>query len=369
MTRNMENEVSDLVPKTQGVKYAGSKLKILPHILKLCREVGINSVFDGFSGTTRVSQALAYSGYTVHSNDISDWSHVFGTCFLLNSLERAHYQPLIDELNHLPPKDGWFTENYGGDTATDKKPWQIHNTRKLDAIREAIDQWALPPIEEATALTSLILAMDEVDSTLGHYASYLRKWSKRSYLEMKLRVPDFQPQPPNLHQITRRNIFDIVSTNPCELAYFDPPYGSNNEKMPPSRVRYAAYYHLWTTICRNDRPELFGKAGRRKDSSDAVVDSVFEDFRKDDKGKYKVITAIDSLIRQTSSPWILLSYSSGGRATSEQLFECIQASGRIEKTLTIDHRRHVMASMRSHGEWLRSMDTPNQEYLFLVRKR
>ena len=44
-----------------------------------------------------------------------------------------------------------------------------------------------------------------------------------------------------------------------DLAYYDPPYGSNNDKMPPSRVRYASYYHVWTTIIQNDRPELFGK--------------------------------------------------------------------------------------------------------------
>ena len=46
-------------PATQGIKYAGSKLKVIPHILKLAREVNACAVLDGFSGSTRVSQALA----------------------------------------------------------------------------------------------------------------------------------------------------------------------------------------------------------------------------------------------------------------------------------------------------------------------
>ena len=69
---------------TEGVKYAGSKLKLIPHILHLAGEVDAQTVLDGFSGTTRVSQAFAKNGYRVYCNDISAWSEVFGTCYLKN---------------------------------------------------------------------------------------------------------------------------------------------------------------------------------------------------------------------------------------------------------------------------------------------
>jgi len=49
-------------PDTEGIKYAGSKLKLLPHILHLAKRVPAHSVFDGFSGTTRVSQAFSKRG-------------------------------------------------------------------------------------------------------------------------------------------------------------------------------------------------------------------------------------------------------------------------------------------------------------------
>ena len=173
-----DNFVGD-APPTEGIKYAGSKLKLLPHILQLVKKVNPKTVLDGFSGTTRVSQALAKRGYRVLCNDISVWSEVFGTCYLLNDKRGEAYQELIDHLNAVPPIDGWFTGEYGGQpnggsaVQADglKKPWQIHNTRKLDAIRQEIEDLSLSTVEKAVALTSLILALDEVDSTLGHFVS------------------------------------------------------------------------------------------------------------------------------------------------------------------------------------------------------
>ena len=44
------------------------------------------------------------------------------------------------------------------------------------------------------------------------------------------------------NEVIRADVFDVARRN-VDLAYYDPPYGSNNEKMPPSRVRYASYYH------------------------------------------------------------------------------------------------------------------------------
>ena len=258
------------VPPTEGIKYAGSKLKLLLHILELAARVEPRTVFDGFSGTTRVSQAFAQSGYRVIANDIAVWSKVFGDCYLLSPHQGEHYQELIDHLNALPGKHGWFTEHYSGDF---KKPWQRHNTLKLDAIREEIEK--LNNDQKPVALTSLMLAMDEVDSTIGHYASYLNDWSPRSYREMKLRVPRLIRKT-HEHEVHQSDIFHIVSSIDADLAYYDPPYGSSNDKMPPSRVRYAAYYHLWTSICLFDKPALFGKANRRADTSDVLSASVFE---------------------------------------------------------------------------------------------
>ena len=352
------------IPQTEGIKYAGSKLKLLPHILGLAARVQPRTVFDGFSGTTRVSQAFAQCGFSVIANDIAAWSKVFGECYLLSPHPAEHYQDLIDYLNALPGKDGWFTEHYAGDF---KKPWQRHNTLKLDAIREEIEQLDLSRQEKAVALTSLILAMDEVDSTIGHYASYLNEWSPRSYREMKLRVPRLFPKTCD-HEVYQANIFDLVSSIDADLAYYDPPYGSNNDKMPPSRVRYAAYYHLWTSICLFDNPRLFGKANRRADTSDVLSASVFEEYRRNEAGRFIVVEAIERLLRQTKARHIILSYSSGGRATAEELNDVISRSGKLIDVIEVDYKRNVMGGMRWTNEWIREADETNREFLFLIEK-
>lgn len=355
------------VPETEGIKYAGSKLKLLPHILELARGVRPQTVLDGFSGSTRVSQALAKSGYSVTANDISAWSKMFGLCYLKNDRNESFYRGLIEHLNSLPGKEGWFTEHYGRELDGLKKPWQPHNLRKLDAIRNEIDGLHLPEVEKSVLVSSLILALDEVDSTIGHFASYLSEWSPRSYRPLELKVP-LLIRNEREHLVFQEDIFSILDKVKVDLAYFDPPYGSNNEKMPPSRVRYSAYYHLWTTICLNDKPPLFGKANRRVDSSDTVSSSVFEDFRKGDSGKYKVVEAIEKLVRETNAKYILLSYSSGGRATAAELKEVLESNGDVEKIISVDHQKNVMAGMRWTNDWIRSAEEPNKEYLFLLNK-
>ncbi len=362
-------------PPTEGVKYAGSKLRLLPYILQLTNQVKPKTVLDGFAGTTRVSQALAKSGYRVIANDVAVWSKVFGLCYLKNKREHKYYQELIDHLNALPGRDGWFTEHYGGRPDGDassktnglKKPFQIHNTRKLDAIREEIDRLKLDEVKKAVLLTSLILALDQIDSTLGHYASYLNEWSPRSYSTLRLTVP-MLIESAQEHQVFQGNIFDVLEQVEVDLAYFDPPYGSNNDKMPPSRVRYASYYHLWTTVCLNDRPKLFGKAMRRADSSDTIAASEFEEFRRNDAGKFIATEAIRALIERTNAKYILLSYSSGGRATAQELDDILVEQGRVLDVVKVDYKRNVMATMRWTHEWVREDEGENYEYLFLLEK-
>ncbi|MGB4577604.1 MAG: DNA methyltransferase, partial [Paludibacter sp.] len=158
-----------------------------------------------------------------------------------------------------------------------------------------------------------------------------------------------------------------ISKNEFDFVYFDPPYGSNNEKMPPSRVRYASYYHIWTTVILNDKPALFGKANRREDTRDRVAGSVFEEFRKNENGNFIALEALRKLIINTRSRYILLSYSSGGRATKQELNDIIAESGKLLKAVEIDYKKNVMGNMRWTNEWINS-DGKCHEYLFLMEK-
>ena len=364
----MNKEKKITIPKTYGIKYSGSKLKIIPYIVSLITELkDVKTVLDGFSGTTRVSQALAQLGYHTTASDISIWSDVVANCFLKSSKKDSFYQEIIDYLNSLSGYDGWYTEYYGSSLESAKRPFQSKNTRKLDAIRDEIEKLNLEWADKSVILTSLMLGLDKVDSTLGHYVAYLSKWSPRSYKDLFLQLPERFSTNQSNHNVIRADIFKTVTDNKYDFVYFDPPYGSNNDKMPPSRVRYASYYHIWTSIIKHDKPKLFGKVNRREDTRDTLAASIFEEFRKTKDGSFIAMQALDELIQKTKSKYILLSYSSGGRATKKELNNIINKSGKMLKAVEINYRKNVMGNMRWTHDWVNS-DGKYLEYLFLMQK-
>jgi adenine-specific DNA-methyltransferase len=185
---------------------------------------------------------------------------------------------------------------------------------------------------------------------------------------MSLRVPKIFSNKKN-NTVLKGDIFDSMKNVSVDFAYFDPPYGSNNEKMPPSRVRYASYYHLWATICKNDKPAVFGAALRREDTSDRVAATVFEEFRKDDDGHFIAVKAIERLIRDVNARYVALSYSSGGKATAKELNDILNRHGKLIKTIELDYKKNVMADMKWTNEWLRDAEEPNREFIFLIDKQ
>lgn len=359
------NAVCASVPQTEGIKYTGSKLKILPYMLRMISGLDIHSALDAFSGTTRVAQAFSQIGFDTTANDTSEWSQVFATCYLLANKSDNYYQSIINELNSLPGYKGWFSEYYGSDNPAGKRPFQLKNTMRLDAIRDRIEQLKLSWEDKSVLLTSLIFAMDSVDNTLGHYAAYLSGWSSRSYKDICLKLPHRFPIKTK-NQVLKEDAFKAVEKY-HDLVYFDPPYGSNNEKMPPSRVRYAAYYHIWKTIVLNDKPILFGKANRREDTRDNISPSIFEEYKKNEDGNFIAMQAIKDLIEKTNAHYILLSYGSGGRATKQELYDIIHSYGKLIEAQEIDYKQNVMSNMRWTNEWV-TTDNAYKEYLFLMEK-
>lgn len=368
MTNKLQPSFDDgyVVPSTEGIKYTGSKLKIIPYILRAIEGLNIRTALDAFSGSTRVAQALAQSGVDTTANDVAVWSHVFAHCYLIANQPDEFYKPYIDELNSLTGYRGWFSEHYGGEAAEGKMPFQMHNTMRLDAIRDRIEEFDLEYTDKCVLLTSLIRALDSVDNTLGHYAAYLSGWSPRSYKTLKLELPRRFPIRTN-NRATQMDVFEAIKEQSYDLVYFDPPYGSNNEKMPPSRVRYASYYHIWKTVILNDHPAVFGRANRRADSRDWCTPSVFEEYRRNEDGSFIAMQAIRRMIEETDARYILLSYSSGGRATKEELDSILRSNGRVLSAQEIDYKKNVMSTMRWTNEWINS-DERYREYLFLMEK-
>lgn len=97
--------------------------------------------------------------------------------------------------------------------------------------------------------------------------------------------------------------------------------------------------------------------------------TVFEDFRKDADNNFIAVKAIEQLIQSVNAKYVALSYSSGGKATAEEIDCILKRHGRFIKTIELDYRRNVMAEMKWTNEWLRDAEEPNREFIFLIDKQ
>ena len=212
------------------------------------------------------------------------------------------------------------------------------------------------PIEQSVLLTSLILALDKVDNTMGHQVAYLK---------MGVQKPsNHDPQISTTCSTAALPVVSAVSlTLRTDLVYLDPPYGTNNPVTKTTRVRYRTYYHIWTTICRNDQPSVHGAAARRQDaSSDRIPGalSIFESTKTD-----AVHEATARLLAKLNCRYILFSYNNKGKL-SPQALQALFSPYKTLAFLSFDHKEHAMKKPPSTRPGSRS--GRNQEFLILVEK-
>lgn len=356
----------------EGIRYSGSKAKIIPEIEKILNEIKFSSVLDAFSGSTRVSQFFKLKEKTVIANDLAIYSKIFASCYLLSRIEKKVIKEKIDYLNSLKPEFGWFSDNYGGTNNNGssvqqdgkKKLWQIHNTMKLDAIRPEIDSISENEIEKSILITSLILALDKVDNTLGHQVAFLKDWSPRSFLNLELKVPGYFIDDKE-HKVLQKDCFELKDK--VDLCYLDPPYGTSNKKTLTTRVRYASYYNVWTTVVKNDRPIVLGASNRREefasDKNPGAI-SVFESTKLDE-----VVEAFRKLFNTINTKYFLLSYNNKSKVPIDLLINLIEEKHKILAVRQIEHSENVQAKLTSNENWKNEdFKNKNFEFLFLFSK-
>ena len=115
----------------------------------------------------------------MHSNDTATYSEALGQAYIAadeQTLDRVRLRRLLAELSALPGRDGYVTRTF----CEEARFFQPQNGRRIDAIRDAIDELELTPVERGTLLTSLLEAADRVDSTCGVQMAYVKQWAARS---------------------------------------------------------------------------------------------------------------------------------------------------------------------------------------------
>ena len=333
------------------IKYIGSKRALLPTITGLVQSLpGVTTVLDPFSGTARVGHALKRLGYRVVANDHNAYAATLARCYV--EADRDDVVPdaerLVAEFNRLPGRPGWFTETY----SIRSRFFRPENGARIDAIRDALAAKGLPPELEAVMLVALMEAADRVDSTTGVQMAYLKGWAPRAANELALRVPDVLPRA--AHGKGRALELDAVEAAgavAADLAYLDPPYNQH---------KYLGNYHVWESLVRWDRPEVYGTACKRADCR--TRRSEFNSRRSFADAFTRLLAAIDAR-------WIVLSFNDEGfldRAAAEALL----AARGVVTVIERDHPRYVGARIGIYnpaGEKVgRIGRLRNTEFLYVV---
>ncbi len=311
------------------IKYLGSKRVLVPTIGALFEASGAQTALDLFTGTTRVAQEFARRGAFTTAVDTATYSEVLAQCYIETDANQVDFQELRQALAHLSslrPKRGYFTEVF----CEDARYLTPENGMVVDAVRDGIeDEYAGSPLKPIL-LTSLLLAADAVDSTVGLQMAYLKKWAPRALKPLQLRVPNLLP---GTGLALRADAVEVAPTLPhVDFAYLDPPYNQH---------RYFTNYHVWETLVAWDAPEHYGVACKRIDARDPATKSVFNAKRAMPDALRSVIAAVDARL-------LVLSYNDESWLSLDELVDACSPRGRVE-VLAFDSKRYVGAQIGIHN--------------------
>ncbi|MAD61062.1 MAG: adenine methyltransferase [Myxococcales bacterium] len=339
--------------------------------------------FDGFAGSGRVSYYFR-NRYQIFSNDKLSFSKVILSAYLNNPYPPSHYKNYIKDLNNLDIEffqqcDGWFTKTYGGewnqgrseDEFGVKKVWLNKNARRIDMARLQITRWReeeqISEIEESVLLLALILAVNKVSNVVGHQNGYLKRWCQAAQRDIHLELPQLEKcSRRSQHQHFVGDIFEQLPKIETDIAYFDPPYGTNNKNLVVA-TRYSSFYHLWNTLVTNERPQTFGKASK------PIHTKGYTEPLERNKREV-VMPKFIRLIEESRSSIVAFSYSNKGLLTAldfeviYRLAGCEMSTFRIYMT---EHRANKQSQIaKKSGEWIdrANPNAPLAEYLIIACK-
>ena len=338
------------------IKYIGSKRALLERIVGLTQALSPQGgrACDLFSGGARVGHALKAAGFTVHANDHNAYAHTLAVALVQADATRwqGPAERLIAELNAVRPEPGWFTRTY----CEDARYFHPDNGMRIDAIRAGIEEHYTEEPLRSILLTSLLLAADAVDSTVGLQMAYLKQWAPRALGELRLKPPALTP---TRGRAVRGDAVDLVhELPPVDLAYLDPPYNHH---------RYFTNYHVWETLVRWDEPETYGVARKRVDARDDSTRSVFNHKRA-------MPAALADLLCRARAEVVVVSYNDESWVSPEQMTAMLHDAGHEDvRLLAFDSKRYVGAQIGIFGPSGEKVGTVarlrNTEYLFVAGPR
>lgn len=323
----------------QIIPYLGNKRKLLPLIAEAVALTGLTTgVFaDLFAGSGVVSRWAKAHGFRVVSNDWEPYARAINGCYV--GLNTSPLAPAVfEELNALAPVDnGHLVRHYCPqndacpDPSRERCFWTRANGRKLDALCSRIAEWGISgditSSQRDCLLGPLLYAASYVSNTSGLFKAYHHGWGGRTGTALYRILSDITLTPPILWdngadnrvtQMDAQSLADGWSKTlgpPPDIVYLDPPYNQHP---------YGSNYHLLNTLALWDQPDVpaFGRGSKS---------AIRTDWRRDRRSAFnragEAPAALYRLVDSLPARWVLLSYSTDGNISTDDLLDAFTRRG------------------------------------------
>ena len=338
------------------MRFIGCKALLLDNIKSVIDENApdAKSFCDIFSGTATVARYFK-QWYEVTSNDLLYFSYVLqrGTvavdCLPTYEILQentgisdpvAYFNGLsLEQMERLPPERRFFQNTYapiGGRMYINDE-----NALRIDFARNITEDWRkvgfLSDDEYYYLVACIVEGIPFVSNISGTYGAFHKEWERRSYKKYELlRLPICTNGKNNT--CFNGNGADVLKEISGDILYIDPPY---NERQ------YLPNYHVLETAAKYDFPEVRGITAQR----------AYENNKSDFCSKAKVVGAFEELIANARFNHIILSYSTDGLMSVEEIERTMKKYGYPNsfKIYWIPYRLYKSLSTETKEEKLKEM--------------
>ena len=359
----------------QLIPYIGNKRKLVPLIRRAIAATGIRDgvFYDAFTGGTVVARLAKTLGFRVIANDWEPYSFRIGTAYIganrppdfhsLGGMDAA-----VRALNDLPPVKGHIATHYcpaddeNYDPDSERMFYTQENGRRIDAIRGRIAEWrsdgAINENEEAVLLAPLIFQAAYCSNTSGVFKGFHRGWggaTKTAWYRIRSRLTLLSPilwDNGRENLVFREDANSLLDEVESDIAYLDPPYNQH---------QYGANYHLLNTVALWDKPPIAPKFTARSPENGKAA--IRRDWRTERRSRYcyksSALDAFRQLVNGTKAKFILVSYSTDGIISFDDLLEALSDRGEL-LVVTQRYKRYRVSSQRP------SPKSHNVEFVVIV---
>lgn len=333
------------------MRFIGCKTLLLDHIKEVIDEKApeAKTFCDIFSGTATVARYFK-QWYEVTSNDLLYFSYVLQKATIEND-EIPKFKILkekldiefpiqylnqlgLEKMKELSQEKRFFQNTYaptgGRMYITDE------NALRIDYARNKVEEWHkkgfLTEQEYFYLVACIVEGIPFVSNISGTYGAFHKEWERRSFKQYELYELDVTQNGKN-NRCYHCDGVELVKTISGDILYIDPPYNAR---------QYLPNYHVLETAAMYDFPEVRGVTGQRP----------YENKKSDFCAKAKALGAFAELIKNAQFRHIILSYSTDGLMSIDDIAEVMKQYGKSEtfKIYEIPYRRYKSRNLRKNNQ-------------------